>query len=98
MKQKNKSEELATKKDLQNVEEKLRFEIKTSADEILIKVDENARKYKDEILTKLDEAMGEFETIREDNIIGTHQTSQLREDVDEHEKRIKNLEKAQQTV
>ena len=73
MKQKTKAEEPATKKDLQGVEEKLRFEIKTSADEILVKVDENAKKYRDQILTKLDGVMGELETMRQENTIGTYQ-------------------------
>ncbi len=48
--------------------------------------------YRDEILTKLDRAMGELETIREDSVIGIHQMRELREEVDDHVKRIKVLE------
>ena len=95
MKQKTKAEEPATKKDLQGVEEKLRFEIKTSADEILVKVDENAKKYRDQILTKLDGVMGELQTMREENTVGTYQISGLRERVDNHDRRIASLEKIQ---
>ena len=95
MKQKTKAEEPATKKDLQGVEEKLRFEIKTSADEILVKVDENAKKYRDQILTKLDGVMGELQTMREENTVGTCQISGLRERVDNHDRRIASLEKIQ---
>ena len=80
------------------LENSLRAEIKLNTDEILVKVDENARKYKDQILSKMDEVMGELQTIREDNIIGTHQTSELRRQTDDHEKRIKKLEKVQQAV
>lgn len=61
-------------------------------------VDENARKYRDQILAKLDETMGELGAMREENVIGSHQTSQLRSDVDNHEKRIKHLEKIQPTA
>lgn len=98
MRQKNNVSEPATKKDLQNVEEKLRVEIKTSANEILIKVDENAIKYKDEILAKMDEVMGELGVMRDENTIGSGQTSQLRDEVEDHEKRIKRIEKIQQAA
>ena len=56
-------------------------------------MDKNARGYRDEILTKLDGVMGEMQTIREDNTIGTYQTRELRVEVDNHEKRIRRLEK-----
>lgn len=98
MKQKTKAEEPATKKDLQGVEEKLRFEIKTSAYEILVKVDENAKKYRDQILTKLDGVMGELETMRQENTIGTYQISNLQATVDNHDKIVKHLEKIQQAA
>lgn len=88
MKQKNKSEELVTKSFLEN---KL-VELKK---EILVKVDENARNYRDQILTKLDGVMGELQTMREENTVGTYQISELREKVDNHDKRIASLEKIQ---
>ena len=91
-------EKYATKKDLKVLESSLLSEIKLNTEEILVKVDENARKYKDEILTKMDEVMGELGTMREENIIGSGQTSQLRDNVEDHEKRIKHLEKAQPTA
>lgn len=95
MKQKNRSDEIATKKDLKALENSLRTEIKLNTEEVLVKVDENARKYRDEILVKMDGVMGELQAMREDNTVGTYQTSQLREEVDNHEKRIKHLEKLQ---
>lgn len=88
MKQKNKSEELVTKSFLEN---KL-VELK---EEILVKVDDNARNYRDQILTKLDGVMGELQTMREENTVGTYQISELRERVDNHDKRITSLEKIQ---
>lgn len=57
------------------------------------RVDERARRYRDELLTKLDGVMGELQNMREDNIIGTHQTSELSGRVDGHEVRITVLEK-----
>jgi len=56
------------------------------------KLDSKLTKYKDEILNGLDEVMGELQAMREDNTIGIHQTRVLREDVDNHEKRITKLE------
>ncbi|PIY94917.1 MAG: hypothetical protein COY68_00960 [Candidatus Levybacteria bacterium CG_4_10_14_0_8_um_filter_35_23] len=53
---------------------------------------ENNRKYKDQILTGLDGVMKELETMREESTIGTHQTRELRKDVDGHEERITTLE------
>lgn len=103
MKQKNKSDELARKKDLKVLEQSLRedmrvlenslrTEIKLSAEEILTKVDENAQGYRDQILTSNDKLAKQLETIREDLEIGNFQTE---EKIKDHEKRIKNLEKIQ---
>ena len=41
-------------------------------DEIKEEIDENAKNYRDDVLTKLDEVMDELETIREENILGNH--------------------------
>ena len=74
----------ATKDDLKN--------------EIALLREEN-KQYKDEVLTKIDEIAGDLGDMREEDVIGSHQTSQLRQDVrrdvDNCEKRIKCLEKAQ---
>ena len=53
---------------------------------------ENQKQYHDENMNRLDDVMGELENIREDNMIGTYQTRELRENVDNHEKRISKLE------
>ena len=91
MKQKNKSEELATKKDLIL----LKDELENKLNDLEQKLDSNAQGYRDEILTKLDGVMGELETMRQENTIGTHQISNLQATADGHEKRIKHLEKIQ---
>ncbi len=66
--------------------------------EVVKGIDENARKYRDEILTSNDGLMKKFEVMRDENTIGSHQTSQLNDTVENHEERIKHLEKAQQTA
>lgn len=90
MKRKNPLSENATKGDLLKLEFKL-----TDLEQ---RLDSNAQKYRDQILSKMDETMGEFETMRQENIIGTHQISNLQQTSDDHETRIKHLEKTQQTA
>ncbi|MEK7159913.1 MAG: hypothetical protein AAB702_00330 [Patescibacteria group bacterium] len=58
---------------------------------LLKELNEKSKKYRDDILTKLDEVVGELQTMREENTIGVHQTRELREEVDDHEKRITKL-------
>ncbi|KKP79714.1 MAG: hypothetical protein UR81_C0041G0009 [Candidatus Levybacteria bacterium GW2011_GWB1_35_5] len=60
------------------------------------KMDGKFVRYKDEILNRIDDVMGQLQAIREDNLIGTHHTRELREEVDNHELRIKKLETAAQ--
>lgn len=50
--------------------------------------------FRDEIMTGIDGVMKELEAMREDSTIGTYQTRELREEVDDHEKRIAKLESA----
>ncbi len=59
---------------------------------LLKALDEKSKKYRDEILNGLDGVMKELETMREENTIGAHQTREIREEVDNHEKRITKLE------
>ena len=97
MQRKSKSEGSEIKKDLKLLDKSLRGELLRLEGKIE-KSDENAEKYKDEILAKMDEVMEELGVMREENTIGSGQTSQLREEVENHEKRIKNLEKFQHTT
>lgn len=85
MKQKNSDQDLVTKGFL-----------KIELNELMQKIDEKAKKYRDEILTKMDGVMGELQTMREENTIGTYQSREVRDQVEDHERRIKRLEKPQQ--
>lgn len=71
---------------------------KSYLDEVVEGIDEKAQGYRDEILTSNDKLMKKLETMQDENTIGSGQTSQLRDEVEDHEKRIKHLEKVQQTT
>lgn len=86
MKRKNPLAENATKGDLLILKRELK-------EEVVGEIDEKNEKYKDEVMTKLDDISGQLENLREDKDLSIHQTSQLQEQVDGHEKRIKHLEK-----
>lgn len=65
-------------------------------DALKIEIGDEIRQYHDKTMTKLDDIVKELEEMREDRILGAHQTSELRKNVDDHEKRITSLEKARQ--
>ena len=90
MRQKNNVLEPATKNDLNLLENSLKGEINIMRRE--------HKQYKDEVMTKLDDISGQLEDLQEDKVLAIHQTEELREQVNGHEKRIKHLEKTQQTV
>ncbi len=72
--------------------------LRSELDNLKKEIDEKARGYRNQILTKLDGIAGELGEMRDENTIGSGQTSQLREEVDNHESRIKILEKIPQTA
>lgn len=78
----------STKDDLNSLE--VRIDIKI--DQLKLEIDDNARGYRDDVLTKLDEVMGELQTMREENTVGSHQLSNLKDQVENHEERITVLE------
>jgi hypothetical protein len=66
--------------------------IEAAEERILETVKQENRQYCDENMTRFDEVVGELQNMREDNMIGTYQMRELRENVDDYEKRIKKLE------
>ncbi|MEK7558755.1 MAG: hypothetical protein AAB521_00445 [Patescibacteria group bacterium] len=82
---------LATKDELGSLGRGIDFKLEGFKEEI----DENAKKYRDQILTKLDGVMSELETRRDERDLETHQYSELKDQVDDHEGRIKTLEQIQ---
>lgn len=91
----------ATKDDIKTLKTEVKTDIKNlrkdilSLEEKIENLDEKFDKKFDQVLTRLDPVIAEIENAREDRVLGTYQTSQLRKDVDEHEKRITTLEQRQ---
>lgn len=111
MKGKNMSNQLATKADLEKAlknyptKDDLRDDLKVlevrmdiKMDHLANRVDDNAKQYRDQILTRLDGVMGELQTMREENTLGAYQAGKLQKKVDNHEKRIVHLEKTRQAA
>lgn len=96
-KQKNKSVGIATKTDLNLLENSLRGDVQKVLKDMSVMRKEH-KQYKDEVLTKLDDISGQLENLQEDKTLSIHQTSQLEERTDNHEKRISRLEKIQQAA
>ena len=84
--------EIALEKFAERILKAMHLNISQAISESEERTEEKHRKYHDENMNRLDEVMGELENIREDNMIGTYQTRELRENVDNHEKRISKLE------
>ena len=87
----------AAKTDLKRTERVLRTEIlrveeriKKTEDKLLNKMDE----LNDKMMTNFDKAFKILDNLRDDNSVGTEHTGGLRVQVDNHEKRIAELESA----
>lgn len=79
------------KKELSNYPD--RGEVKMMLEDLEVKIDEKARGYRDQILTKMDQVVGELAQLREDRLFEKHDKKELEESIDDHEERIKKLEK-----
>lgn len=94
MKQKKSSDsELVTKGFLKSELESELGKLRRELGELEERMDKKAQQYRDQVLTKMDGMIKEFEIMREDRELGAYQTSELRNQVEEHEKRITRLEK-----
>lgn len=110
MKQKNSSSSLVTKgyfkkelkQELNSTIDRLlqgiRREITFAIETVTEKLEKRFQEISDKSLTKLDGIAKELEQVREDRIIGDHQAEQIKEKVEDHEKRIGKLEHTQQTT
>lgn len=63
----------------------LREDIRLTAEETIEKMDEKSRLYRDQILTKFDQFLGEIVTAREERVLVSHH-------LDDHEERLVKLE------
>jgi hypothetical protein len=60
--------------------------------EMELRIDDRARAYNSEILTRFDHWAGTFDNVSTDQTVTNNQVSKLRKTVDRHEKRITKLE------
>ncbi len=82
----------------QELDQELRiFEIRIDIklDDLRREIDDNAKKYRDEILTALDPTVKELKDAHEERTIVAHQVAEVRDSVDDHEQRITRLENKQ---
>lgn len=81
------------KKELQifkkEFKEELKEELKTELKE---EMDQMFQKYTNDVLNKFDQVMREMELVREDRELAVYQTREIRDQVENHEKRLKKLE------
>lgn len=82
------------KTELGYLERVLKVEIKLSGLATAQRVGEKMTQVKNQLLTVIDPLLRELEERREDREVGTYQTSRLKEQVDDHEKRLAKLETA----
>ena len=105
MKKKNNSSNLVTKvflkDELKNLETSLHLKITsleikvdTKLEEVEKRIDNNAQRYRDQILVSNDKLVKQLESMMDENTIGF---SQLNRQLQNHEKRIKKIEQIQQT-
>jgi len=82
-----------------DVSEKLiRMDIRLNIKDATEQIEKTITKFKDLILTTVDPLLKELEERREDRDLAVHQTASFQEKVEDHEKRIKHLEKVQQAT
>lgn len=72
-------------KKIEGVEKSLKAEIRISIKESEDRTDEKAQQYRDQILTKMDNFLGEINESREERVAVSHQ-------IGDHSDRIENLE------
>lgn len=91
-------EELAEYPTKKNLEDILKNYPTTMKVELMIeqsemRTDERARKYRDEILTKLDQIVGELAQMRDDREFDKYDKKKMQGQLDDHEKRIDKIER-----
>lgn len=88
----------ATKDDLRQLEKRLgeKFATKELLKKELSSFERRLNERFDDVLNKLVDVMGQLRNIHEDSVVGSYQIHELGETAEDHEKRIKKLEKTQQ--
>jgi hypothetical protein len=104
MKQKTDITQPTTKKDLAQLEERLGKNLKSETQALETRIDikndrrdlrleDKFRQYRDDVLTKMDQVMGQLETIRDEQVLANHHAEEMLQKINNHEGRITRLEK-----
>lgn len=72
--------------------ERLETRIDIKLERLKLDIDDSVRNYRDDVLTKIDGVMKEFETNREDRELKQHRDQVVTKQLADHERRIKKLE------
>lgn len=83
-----------TKKDLHIEIECSDVRTDLKIDQAKREIDDKAREYRDQILTRMDKDVGEQAQIREDNEFRDHDVRELKQTSEDHENRISKLEQS----
>lgn len=68
-----------------------RYELDNKLEKLERRIDDNAQNYRDQILTKMDEIVGELAQIREDNLFRDRDIEELQDKTEKHEIKLANL-------
>ena len=77
---------------LKRTEMTLMFRVEERIEKTEENLKELIRESRDDLMTKIDSFAGKTAALEEENTVGVHQTRELDVKVDDHEKRIKQLE------
>ena len=92
---KNKSSIITTSEELLRkiIREELKdYATKSDLETLKLRINDQSRQYRDDILTKLDKDTAENEQLKEDNDFNKYDIRDLKQTSDNHEKRIAKLE------
>ena len=92
MNQKN-LEELVTKKDLDDQISALETRTDIKFDKLERRIDEKARKYRDEVLTVMDSLANQLKTLHQEMVMINKHSADMWVKINNHETRITKLEK-----
>jgi len=88
----------STKQDIDNLYKKIKGEFATKDDLKAFATKDDLKQVKDEIVEMKDEIMGELKSQQENQEIHNYSHSRINDDLDDHETRIRKLEKTSATA
>lgn len=74
--------------------DRLENRVKLMIDDLKLDIDEKNRQYRDELLVAIDPILKEILIAREERAVASHQIEELRDRIDKHEDRLKQLQQS----